>query len=290
MKKKAIYENIIKSDFRSFHFREDRINYAAETGMHVHPEYELAYLSKGGGIRCVNDVVDEFYGDDIVLVPGGVPHCWVFDPAQCSADGIICDCCCQFSFETIEKLSHVMPELRLMAEFYRDLQQALRLTGVNYMNAIDFFDTVNQKSESCQSLDFLRLLNEIYETGEYQFIGSPDIIDVKGLQPRMKFNAIQKLITENYYRTIPLAEAAELVGMNKTAFCTAFRRMYGISFVKYLTHYRLKTAARLMLNTTQSISEIAYSVGFNDIPHFNRQFSNYFKTSPSKYRRNIGTH
>ncbi len=288
MKKQVLYENIIKQDGRSFHFREDRVNYTAETGLHIHPEYEMAFLSNGGGIRCINDVVEEFSVEDIVVVPGGVPHGWFFDQAQCPENGIIRDCCCQFSINAISTLSSEIPELNGMVDFYSELKQAIKLIGNAHRRAVIFFDSIKELSASRQALSFIWLLNDIFESGEYTFIGSPEIIDIKGLQPRMKFNAIHRLITENYTRTITLREAADLVGMNKTAFCNAFKRMYGTSFIKYLTHYRMKAAARLLETTTMNVSEIAYEIGFNDVPHFNRLFSEFFHTTPTQYRRSIG--
>lgn len=288
MKKQVLYENIIKQNGRSFLFREDYVNYVSETGLHVHPEYEMAFLSKGGGIRYINDVMEDFNGEDIVIVPGGLPHGWFFDPSQCPENGIIRDCCCQFSFGIIDKLCDVIPELISMVDFYRELKQAIKLTGSAHRNAAAFFDSVKSMSASVQALSFAELLNYIYESGEYLFLGSPRIIDIKGIEPRLKFNAIHKLIAENYMRTITLTEAADLVGMNKTAFCNAFRRMYGVSFIKYLTNYRMIAAARLLETTSLNIADIAYKVGFNDVPHFNRLFSNHFHISPTQYRRNIG--
>lgn len=287
MKKQISYENIIKQDGRSFLLREDRVNYASETGLHVHPEYEMAFLSKGGGIRCMNDVVEDFADEDIVIVPGGIPHGWFFDPALCPSDGIIRDCCCQFPFDVVSKLYQAMPELSEMTNFYRELMQAIKLTGTSHRKAKEFFDSVRGMTAAKQALSFAELLNYIYESGEYTFIGSPEIIDIRGIEPRLKFNAIHKLIAENYMRQITLAEAADLVDMNKTAFCNAFRRMYGTSFIRYLTHYRMKVTARLLETTTMNIGDIAYKVGFNDVPHFNRLFSDHFHTTPTKYRRNI---
>lgn len=289
MKKRVSYENIIKQDGRTFLFREDVVSYTSETGLHVHPEYEMAYLSRGGGIRCVNDTVEEFGNEDIVIVPGGIPHGWFFDPALCPEDGIIRDCCCQFSFDIARRLCAAIPELGDMVKFYSELKQAIKLTGNAHRSAAAFFDLITGMSASRQALSFVGLLNEIYECGEYTFIGSPEIVDIKGVQPRMKFNAIHKLIAENYSRTITLGEAAEAVGMNKTAFCNAFRRMYGTSFIKYLTHYRMKAAARLLETTTMNVGDIAYRVGFNDVPHFNRLFAEQFHTTPTKYRQNITT-
>ncbi|MEE0979917.1 MAG: AraC family transcriptional regulator [Muribaculaceae bacterium] len=288
MKKRVTYENIIKQQGRSFLFREDWIDHASETGLHMHPEYEMAYLSKGGGLRCINDVVEDFDGDDIVIVPGGVPHGWIFDAARCPDDGIIRDCSCQFSFEIIDRLCVAMPELNDMASFFRGLKQAIKLRDKAHRRAAALFDVIGEVSAARQSLSFTELLNYVYESGEYSFIGSPEIIDTELTRPRLKFNAIHKLIAENYMNTITLTDAADSVGMNKTAFCNAFRRMYGTSFIKFLTHFRMKAAARFLETTSMNVADIAYKVGFNDVPHFNRTFANHFHTTPSKYRREIG--
>lgn len=288
MAKSIIYENIIKAEEHSFLLREDYINYASEVGLHIHPEFEIAFLSNGGGIRCIDDISEIFGDEDVVLVPGDVPHCWIFDPAACPEDGIIRDCSCQFELSMLEKMAVALPELAKMLGFYRDLNQAIKIEGEACRRVIDFFDSVRKLSAAAQALEMASLLNFIYESGDYKFIGSPEAIREKGLQPRMKFNAIQKLVTENYSRTITLDEAAALLSMNKTAFCNAFKRMYGTTFVKFLTSYRMQVAARLLETTASNISDIAYRVGFNDVPHFNRTFSEYFHSSPGEYRRKIG--
>ncbi|MFT4535352.1 MAG: AraC-like DNA-binding protein, partial [Saprospiraceae bacterium] len=43
-------------------------------------------------------------------------------------------------------------------------------------------------------------------------------------------------------------------------------------------------AKKLLLSTDHNISEIAYSVGFNDPAYFSRTFSKEFNLSPSKFR------
>ena len=47
---------------------------------------------------------------------------------------------------------------------------------------------------------------------------------------------------------------------------------------------RLKIAADLLKNKSTTISEIAYSVGFNDIGYFSKSFKDLYGMTPSQFR------
>lgn len=51
----------------------------------------------------------------------------------------------------------------------------------------------------------------------------------------------------------------------------------------YINVYRLKKSVELIKQGTMQISEIAYSIGFNDPKYFSRIFKKYYKCSPSEY-------
>lgn len=81
-----------------------------------------------------------------------------------------------------------------------------------------------------------------------------------------------------------LQQAAE-VGMNRSAFCSYFKRCKGMTFSQFVTQYRLHTACQLLKPSQKQVSEIAYRVGVNDVPHFVRVFTKAVGMSPSKYRK-----
>ncbi len=49
--------------------------------------------------------------------------------------------------------------------------------------------------------------------------------------------------------------------------------------------YRIEKAARALLGTDNSITEIAYSSGFNDLSYFIKTFSGLKKCTPGEYRK-----
>lgn len=100
-----------------------------------------------------------------------------------------------------------------------------------------------------------------------------------------RIQQISAYVMAHYVHTIPLDNIAAEMGMNRSAFCSFFKRCKGITFSQFVTQYRLNTACELLKHTQKQVSEICYMVGFNDLPHFIRVFTNAMGMSPSRYRK-----
>ena len=60
----------------------------------------------------------------------------------------------------------------------------------------------------------------------------------------------------------------------------------GISFHEFLTSIRLKEAERLLkLEEKKSVSEIAFSCGFNDSNYFSHKFKTVYGLSPLQFQK-----
>lgn len=60
------------------------------------------------------------------------------------------------------------------------------------------------------------------------------------------------------------------------------------SFRQYLNQIRMEEAKRLLKETDQQISSIAFGVGYNNIQHFNRVFKEYAGVPPTLFRSEEG--
>ncbi len=95
---------------------------------------------------------------------------------------------------------------------------------------------------------------------------------------------------EAHFRTkINAGKVASLCGMSPSYFSRAFRTAYGITFQEYLMRLRTREACRLLKNPNASVTDVAYTVGFNDVSYFGRMFKRYYNLSPSDYRQFIAT-
>ncbi len=60
-----------------------------------------------------------------------------------------------------------------------------------------------------------------------------------------------------------------------------------MSLGTYIRQQKLKKAIPLLLDSSITLTEITYQVGFSDQSHFNRVFKSYFNMNPSHYRKII---
>lgn len=74
------------------------------------------------------------------------------------------------------------------------------------------------------------------------------------------------------------------LGVSNSYFSSIFKKEVGISFITYLTDYRMQQAVHLMLETNEKNYEIAEHVGYEDANYFGYVFKRKYGMSPSKYR------
>lgn len=67
----------------------------------------------------------------------------------------------------------------------------------------------------------------------------------------------------------------------------AASKYLSMSLGEYIRQCKLKKAIPLLLDSSNSLTEITYQAGFSDQSHFNRVFKSYFNMNPSSYRNRI---
>jgi CheY-like chemotaxis protein len=85
--------------------------------------------------------------------------------------------------------------------------------------------------------------------------------------------------------TFDVESMASAMGMGRSTLYRKLEPLVGQSPMDALWHYRLAQAAQWLSETTLTVSEIAYGVGFKSVPHFCGKFREQYHESPSLYRR-----
>ena len=85
------------------------------------------------------------------------------------------------------------------------------------------------------------------------------------------------------YWTVELL--ARAVGLSRPVFAREFVRMLELSPMRYLARRRMQVAAELLLNSDQSLADVAGHVGYRSEFAFGRAFKQHFHVAPGTYRR-----
>lgn len=85
-------------------------------------------------------------------------------------------------------------------------------------------------------------------------------------------------------QVIGVAEMARMAGLGQSQFHALFRATTGQSPKQLQLSRLFESAADGLVNTSASISEIAYGLGYQNVSSFNRQFKRRFGLTPSEFR------
>ena len=82
-----------------------------------------------------------------------------------------------------------------------------------------------------------------------------------------------------------ISDLARRVGLSRTRLAERFRHFLEESPMAYLTKWRLKLGAEILLSTEDSVAEVAAAVGYGSEAAFNRAFKREFDCPPAQFRR-----
>lgn len=94
-----------------------------------------------------------------------------------------------------------------------------------------------------------------------------------------------KLVEDNMENPeFGVKEFVNEVGISRSLLHKKLTGLTGQSAGEFINHLRMKKAQQLLLQNELNISEVAYSVGYNDPKYFTRLFSKYFGQSPKEFQ------
>jgi len=89
----------------------------------------------------------------------------------------------------------------------------------------------------------------------------------------------------NHFReNINITELADVCHMSYSNMAKLFKRLTGSTVNEYIRYLRVEEADSLLLNTDNSITQIALATGFSDASHFIATFKRLKGVSPKQYR------
>lgn len=262
---------MLEREYFSDIFRYSNIKSVGGT-MHSHHyhdnRFEIYYMVSGKCSYFVNDKCYDVGAGDIVLIPEGIIHKTNYNGQEHNRILIECE-------------SSFVPD---------DIRMGLSEIGYLYRN----------ETASREILDVLGRIESEYKSSDEYTIGAlrayvrilltvllrhknavGDDVCKNGM-----VESVVAYVKENFHTDVTLSDTAKRFFVSAEHLSRTFKRHTGFGFNEFLTLIRLQHAENLLKSRDgKSISEIAYSCGFNDSNYFSDKFHRVYGISPLKYSK-----
>lgn len=264
----------------------DRKRYFFDYPIHFHPEFEINYLYDAeGGRRVVGDHIEEIGHRELILVGPNLYHGWEnFKNTRKQQHHEI----------TIQFPKNLFEEGFLNKSLLQPINKLLHNASRGILFSEDTIVAVEKKLSSLSKkngfdsfLEFQSLLYDLAISRDQKFLTNMNFSYQNDFINSERIEKVYNYLKENYQNKIKIEDVAKLINMSTISLSRLVKKRTGKSFVEFLIAIRLGAATRSLIESNDSISEICYDCGFNNISNFNRIFKKYQNCTPSEFRLNF---
>jgi AraC family transcriptional regulator len=240
-------------------------DYGAGTAMapHHHDEATLSIVVHGGLRERIGRRERDYARGHVAFFPAAMTHSQTFGPVGAR----------QVTFRPPEALIDYLADCKVALDDAPYANAAIyRHLGDRLMREIGRDDAFS--AVACEGL-MLEVVAAFGRGGRARTTGA---------RPPPWLRSAREFIRENALGTLGLAEIARAAGRHEIHLAREFSRYFGVSIGDYLRQLRTEHAARLLLHSHASLSEIALESGFSSHSHLCREFKMRLGVTPSHYR------
>jgi AraC-like DNA-binding protein len=248
--------------------------------VHYHPEYELNLVLNSKGKRIIGDSIQYYENKDLVLTGPNTPHAWAGDEEYKNAHVMTLQFHSDFLSDRTLNRRIALPIRDLLIKARRGVLFSpetveLMIGRLDKLSNTQGFDSL---------LEFLSILYDLSISRNQEILASASYVGHIDPSRSKRIQKVTNYIQESLHNEIRIKEVAEMVNMSETAFSHFFKKQTQRTFTDYLTDIRIGYAARLLMDSEQTISEICFESGFNNVSNFNRTFKKKRGVTPSDFR------
>jgi len=141
-----------------------------------------------------------------------------------------------------------------------------------------------QKSGFDSVLELMSVLHDLSISRNMRTVSDASFSNEKLYYNSRRIEKVFEHMNQNYHKQVTLAEVARIANMPEASFSRFIKKRTGKTFIDSLNEIRLGHASRMLIDSTNTIAEIAYKCGFNNISNFNRIFKRKKLCIPKEFR------
>ncbi len=248
---------------RDFFYNTTALATERNVPRHYHSLYEIYYLEQGECHYLIEGKLFEMEEGDIVFIPKGMIHKTSYNNRHTR---MLVYC----SEKYLENMKLHEAFVYRNEKYSGEIYQVMKCIEKEYTNADAFSDALIKGYMQQLFAIVYRTENE-YKNTRHQNKHVKTALDI---------------LEVGFASDVTLTALADKFNISPEHFSRIFKKETGLGFNEYLSLLRLKKAETMLKrDETVSISEIAFSCGFNDSNYFCEKFKKMYGTSPLKFRK-----
>lgn len=254
--------------------------------LHYHEEFELnLIINAKGAKRIVGDHIDHIDDMELVLIGPNLSHAWF--TSNCTSEEIK-EVTIQFHKDLFDEKLLRRNQLSFLRKMFDLSAKGILFSKETAQAIYPRIMSLHQKSGFDSVMSLINILHDLSTTRDIRTLSEASFNN--DFQLNFNSRRLEKAfdyMNKNYDKPVTLGDIARLVNMTEVSFSRFIKKRTGITFIDSLNEIRLGHASRILIDTTNSIAEVSYSCGFNNISNFNRLFKKKKACTPKEFRESF---
>ncbi|MES2894098.1 MAG: AraC family transcriptional regulator [Bacteroidota bacterium] len=285
---KPALEHLPRGKDQSFVVKYFDYNYYP-TPWHYHPELELVLVTESTGKRFIGNHISDFKPGNLSLLGPDIPHTYRNEDHYYEAGSTLRakSIVVHFGEDSLGEDFLHLPEAIPVKKLLEHAAYGLEIQGeTNQRVSEKLFDLLTLSGLK-RWLCLVEILLEIANTtSDVTRITQAPYNGYNEKESTRLCNVLNWVVA-NLGNEITLDQAAAVAQMNPNAFSRFFSLRTRKTFSAFIKELRLNKAAKLLIESEMSVTQVCYDCGYNNISNFNRQFLNYYRMNPARYKKDF---
>ena len=243
-------------------------------------------MNAKGAKRVIGDHISEIDDLELVLVGCNLPHVWQMH--KCKSNEIK-EITIQFHKDLFDEKFLRRNQMSFIRGLLERSAKGILFSKETIQQIKPRLTILAQKQGFDSVLELFSILHNLSVSRNMHTLSDATFSNAEFSYNSRRVDSAFEYINENFQKNITLTEVAKLVNMTTVSFSRFFKTRTGITFMDSLLELRLGHASRLLIDTTQSVAEVAYNCGFNNISNFYRLFKKKKKYTPKEFRESYSS-
>ncbi len=260
-----------------------RVKHNFDFPLHYHDEFELNFIMNAKGAkRIIGDHMGEITELELVLVGPNLQHGWFTH--NCKSEEIK-EITIQFHRDLFDDKLLRRNQLGFIKSMFERSSRGILFSKETVQGIMPRLLELPQKHGFDSVLELMSILHDLSISRNMKMLSDASFANSENFSYNSRrVEKVMEYMNQNFDKTVTLAEVSKLALMTEVAFSRFFKARTGQTYIDMLNEIRLGHASRMLIETTNNITEIAYKCGFNNMSNFNRIFKKRKNCTPKEFR------